>query len=228
MRALILALLFPLFLRAEAPSPRFLTHLLGYIALDYSGAVEKAGVVSAPSEYSEMLEFVDSAIKEAAGIPAASNDVVVARGLKELKRRILGKAAPEEVANLAKSLENRVAQVCDVKRIPTSWPSLASGQKKYLQNCAQCHGVTGHGDGPAGGSLDPKPADFQSVRMSKMTPFNIFNAIRLGVPGTAMAAFPFSDEETWDVAFFVSAFHHGESIQSERPAIPLSELSERS
>jgi len=33
------------------------------------------------------------------------------------------------------------------------------GQLLYQQNCAVCHGVTGHGDGPGGANLPVKPFD---------------------------------------------------------------------
>ena len=34
------------------------------------------------------------------------------------------------------------------------------GKVVFETNCVVCHGASGKGDGPAGASLDPKPADF--------------------------------------------------------------------
>jgi high-affinity iron transporter len=47
--------------------------------------------------------------------------------------------------------------------------------------------------------------NFQDMeKVGRMTPFQAFNTIRLGVPGTAMTAFPsYSDQDTWNLAFYV-------------------------
>jgi cytochrome c5 len=37
--------------------------------------------------------------------------------------------------------------------------AIAAGKQIYTDNCASCHGDDAKGDGPAGASLDPKPAD---------------------------------------------------------------------
>src|SRR5688500_17299864 len=34
----------------------------------------------------------------------------------------------------------------------------------FRTNCETCHGPQGHGDGPAGGSLDPKPQDLSQLQ----------------------------------------------------------------
>jgi mono/diheme cytochrome c family protein len=38
-----------------------------------------------------------------------------------------------------------------------------AGKGVYELNCVTCHGDSGAGDGPAGGSLDPRPANFPKV-----------------------------------------------------------------
>ena len=37
--------------------------------------------------------------------------------------------------------------------------AIDAGRELYTTNCASCHGAEGAGDGPAGGSLDPAPAN---------------------------------------------------------------------
>lgn len=39
-------------------------------------------------------------------------------------------------------------------------PNVEKGKEIFAQRCVPCHGTTGHGDGPASASLDPKPRKF--------------------------------------------------------------------
>lgn len=42
-------------------------------------------------------------------------------------------------------------------------PSSAQGRRLYRENgCANCHGLTGHGDGPVGLTLKVRPRDFSN------------------------------------------------------------------
>lgn len=70
---------------------------------------------------------------------------------------------------------------------------LARGEALFKQNCSSCHGDTGHGDGPAAGSLNPKPRNFTQpnnwTHGYHIT--EIFNTISTGVKGTGMASFSF-------------------------------------
>jgi mono/diheme cytochrome c family protein len=70
---------------------------------------------------------------------------------------------------------------------------LARGEALFKQNCTSCHGDTGHGDGPAVATLNPKPRNFTQpekwTRGYRVT--DIFTTISAGVKGTGMAAFDF-------------------------------------
>jgi mono/diheme cytochrome c family protein len=70
---------------------------------------------------------------------------------------------------------------------------LLRGESLFKQNCTSCHGDSGHGDGPAAGTLNPKPRNFTSpdkwTRGYRIT--DIFTTIGTGVKGTGMAAFDF-------------------------------------
>ena len=80
----------------------------------------------------------------------------------------------------------------DPKTVMTPNPTLlAHGKKLFQQNCVSCHGETGHGDGPASGTLNPKPRNFTQPTGWKngyhIT--DIFKTVSTGIKGTGMASF---------------------------------------
>ena len=228
MRSFFLAIFAITALAAPSPSEpaRLLVHLLDYLANDYGGAVREGTVIS-ESEYKEQVEFADAAVE--AGKNALSDAKAntarhqeLSAKLAQLKKLIADKKSATDVAQAAHELQASFIQLTGLTRAPKQWPSLKRGSELFARNCASCHGVTGRGDGPAGAALEPKPANFMdSERMSGISPFQAFNTIRLGVPGTAMAPFALSESETWDLAFYVSSLRAAEASKNDsaiRPA----------
>jgi mono/diheme cytochrome c family protein len=70
---------------------------------------------------------------------------------------------------------------------------LARGEVLFKQNCSSCHGESGQGNGPAAGTLNPRPRNFTQpagwTRGFHVT--DIFTTISTGLKGTGMAAFDF-------------------------------------
>ena len=55
------------------------------------------------------------------------------------------------------------------------------GKLLYNEKCANCHGPTGHGDGPQAALLDPKPTNLSDAKyMSTLTDEHIFITISEG------------------------------------------------
>jgi mono/diheme cytochrome c family protein len=82
----------------------------------------------------------------------------------------------------------------DPKTVMTANPKLlARGEALFKQQCTSCHGDSGHGNGPAAATLNPKPRDFTQSngwqRGYHIT--DIFQTISGGIKGTGMAAFDF-------------------------------------
>jgi hypothetical protein len=76
----------------------------------------------------------------------------------------------------------------------TSTPKLLTrGEALFKQNCTSCHGDAGHGDGPAAGTLNPRPRNFtQSAGWTRGYHItDVFETISHGVKGTGMNAFDF-------------------------------------
>lgn len=61
-----------------------------------------------------------------------------------------------------------------------------SGRGIYMQNCAQCHGVTGQGNGPVSISMQKKPANFTRSYYRGFDDGTWFWRVAEGVPGTRM------------------------------------------
>ena len=106
-----------------------------------------------------------------------------------------------------------------------------SGKKLYLQNCSQCHGEKGDGQGYATPHLYPQPRNFTLGKFKIRTTPNgalpthqdLVNIIRRGMPYTSMPAWPtFSDQEVSDLAYFITTFSPDFSNKENVPTpVPL-------
>ena len=66
--------------------------------------------------------------------------------------------------------------------------SVDRGKILYKEYCAQCHGFTGKGDGPAASGLEPKPAIHAKIPFEKLPMDYLYNVINHG--GAAMGKSP--------------------------------------
>jgi copper transport protein len=89
--------------------------------------------------------------------------------------------------------------------VPADARSIADGKALYAQNCARCHGDSGHGDGPAAAALNPKPLDL-TVHVGLHPDGQLFDWITNGIERTAMPAWGkkgtkdyLTDQQRWDI-----------------------------
>jgi putative copper export protein/mono/diheme cytochrome c family protein/peroxiredoxin len=84
--------------------------------------------------------------------------------------------------------------------------SIVRGAALYAQRCSTCHGIDGHGDGPAAPSLSVKPVDLVEHEPHHRAG-DLFWWIAHGIPGTPMPGFAsqMSDAEIWDLIQFLRA-----------------------
>jgi cbb3-type cytochrome c oxidase subunit III len=67
--------------------------------------------------------------------------------------------------------------------------SLAVGRRIYDKECAFCHGLNGDADTDAARVLKPPPRKFSDpIEMARVDDGRMYSAIKLGVPGSAMAS----------------------------------------
>ena len=90
---------------------------------------------------------------------------------------------------------------------PLGADAAVQGAEVFQSNCAMCHGPEGHGDGPAGQSLDPRPRNLADVQ-AKAADDYLFWRIHAGKPGTSMVAWKgiLTDEPIWQVVSFLRTF----------------------
>jgi mono/diheme cytochrome c family protein len=91
--------------------------------------------------------------------------------------------------------------------LPPSAAALRAASPLYHENCAQCHGEEGKGDGPEGKMYDPSPADFTAAkRMNPLTDGQIFYQISEGRKPMPSFKKKLSTEQRWQLVLFVRSF----------------------
>ncbi|MGE3975381.1 MAG: cytochrome c/FTR1 family iron permease [Bdellovibrionales bacterium] len=227
MKNLILILFTFLFVsinaKAQEASPDLIVHLLDYLAKDYAGAVQDGKILS-QGEYDEQVEFITIVATNSQKIEDLKKDQKFSSGVQALQSMILNKKSADEVSKLARSLQLDAIRITRIEISPRALPDIKLGEKLFQVNCTSCHGNTGHGDGLAGVSLDPKPANFHDPDLvSNSSPYKFYNTIKLGVPGTGMVSFAhLSDEEVWALAFYLKSMGYADKSYSDAPKAALS------
>lgn len=191
-------------LKANDENARMMVHLLDYIAVDYSMAVNQGKVINA-DEYAEMQEFATTIQTLGADAPAA-----VRADIEVLFELVSTKASQEKIASVSNSIKQKIISSYQLEIAPKRWPNLDNGRELYALNCKSCHGENGNGDGILSAGLEPSPTNFHAPdKANGLSPFQAYNTIRLGVDNTAMRAFDeLSDDEVWDLAFYVLSLPH--------------------
>lgn len=201
-------------------NPRQTWQLLDYIAVDYAGAVQNRRVVS-PAEYAEMREFAATARSQLAALPVTPAQSALVVAADQLIAAVETKADPKHVAGLAHRLGARLLVSYPIDTVPLSPPDVASAAALYTQQCAACHGASGHGDGPAAASLDPPPIAFTDAnRAAQRSPFALYEVISQGLQGSAMTSFStLSEEDRWALAFYVGSLAYSPDSRTQGEAL---------
>jgi mono/diheme cytochrome c family protein len=87
---------------------------------------------------------------------------------------------------------------------PLDSDAATAGSDIFENSCVVCHGPQGHGDGPAGASLDPAPKNLPELSAIVADDY-LFWRISTGKEGTAMVAWKgvLTDEQIWQLVSFI-------------------------
>lgn len=194
-------------------SSRVLVHTLNYLSQDYYGAVGKDGHIISASEFKEQREFGEEAVKSFSECSADWNkadSAAIRPFIYELDSLVQQHAPADSVSYAAVRVKNMVVKASGLRITPLTYPNLENGKLVFKTECAKCHGDNGYGDGPEGKDLKPRPKNFHDVdEIARLSPFFVFNTVRLGVEGTGMKSHvELEESEVWDVAFYVLSFRY--------------------
>jgi high-affinity iron transporter len=228
------------------PSPRLptgetaeaerLVFLLQYVGGDYGEAVRDGRIID-EAEYQENRDFVSLIVERSPRLRPTLGPVRAARletAVRSLESLVASRAEPERVKQTAQSAIPLLIEAFGLHSYPRRRPNPQRARELYADNCTPCHGPRGEGDGPRAAELNPKPIRFgDRARLDTTAPYVFYNAITLGVDNTAMASFAdsLSDQERWDLAFYVWTFGlpEGEESRSIPPLmLSLRDLATRS
>jgi mono/diheme cytochrome c family protein len=102
---------------------------------------------------------------------------------------------------------------------PTDSVSIAAGGKSFAKYCVPCHGAGGHGDGPAGAALKPRPRDFTSTKNLKSgNDGELFELIKDGGASEKLSAMmpawggSLNKTQIWQLVAYVRGFPARDSL----------------
>ncbi len=194
-------------------------------AKEYANGVSAGGGrVVAAQEVEEAKLFLDAARLDGPSLPTAVRQVADAE-LLALRAMLDRVAPPDSVAARAAALIQRIGVAAGgaLDPFPARPPTLARGAAVYREQCIQCHGAAGRGDGPkAKGLVGPPPADLTDrAELASVSPVDMYRKIAIGIEGTGMPEYAqsLSSDDRWAVTTYLStlradqgAVHEGEGL----------------
>jgi high-affinity iron transporter len=116
--------------------------------------------------------------------------------------------------------KGKIIPPVDPQSLIADSPALVSrGKERFEKNCVQCHGTSGQGDGPAAGTMNPRPRKFSVpekwVNGSDLPA--IYKTLSEGIRNSSMASFDYmSKRDRMALAHYVrtlGAFPHPAATQ---------------
>ncbi len=102
------------------------------------------------------------------------------------------------------TLESVPAEYAGKTTNPLGTEAATDGANVFHANCEPCHGPQGHGDGPVGQALDPRPQNLATLQ-TVATDEYLFWRISEGKYGTSMVGWKgiLTEDQVWQVVSFL-------------------------
>ncbi|MEK9628934.1 MAG: cytochrome c/FTR1 family iron permease [Nitrospinota bacterium] len=190
--------------------------MLNIAAKEFEEGVVDGKIVVAP-EYKESQVFLEQATERFAKISTEIKDAGEAKNIgnhfPELKEMIKTKVDSQKVWEKVNQLNSQLVATfkIEINKVPITPVSLSNGKKIFEKNCAVCHGLTGNGDGPDAGKLDPRPAVLSDPKLTgdeNTVAYDNFEVINVGIANTAMKSWAgiLTEAQIWDVTYYLRTF----------------------
>ncbi len=191
-----------------------LLQLVEYVGVDYSAAIDNGAILD-EGEYQEMLEF--STIAEDKIRTVLYDEKSVTELAEQLKQAVANKQDFKKVKDIATQLKTQLNAFSPKLILPNKLLTKIQTGELFKENCSQCHGNSGAGDGPLAKNLQPSPTDFTDIgRAQNRSVFGLYQAITNGLDGTAMPSFKnYSQVQRWSLAFKIAGIAYNGNTKKE-------------
>jgi len=191
----------------DQPQLRQIAQLAEYVSIDYVSAVDGGQVIN-PDEYREMVEFSSLIVEKTGVLADRFNELQpLEKQAEALKKAIQDKQDRTIVRQVSIGLRRSLLALMPNSPLPERLLPMETTEQIFQTNCANCHGVSGQGDGPLAAQLDPTPTNFADrERAENRSILGLFDAISNGIDSTAMPAFnQLTELERWSLAFYAGS-----------------------
>ena len=186
------------------------------MAKEYDLGIKNGKIVNA-IEYEESQVFLEQSLERFQSIvshmPDLKNAEQLKKRLKNLRVHLKDKIDPREVKISVSTIQSQIIKELgiELRKTPPRAINIQNGRNIFKSNCAQCHGLTGSGDGPLASKLDPAPAVLSDPELTgndHSTAYENFQVISVGIANTSMVAWSefLPEEDLWDVTYFIRTF----------------------
>lgn len=183
-------------------------HVIDYVGADYPSTVAD-GHITDEAKYQAQVEALKALQGLVVALPARAERGELEKGVFDLADAVAKKQDGAAITRQARQLSARLAVAYEVSQAPVITPDPTRGAPLYAQHCSVCHGDAGAGDGPAGIGLEPPPSNLRNVaRLDRLSLYDLYNTVGLGIAGTDMPAFAdqLDDRQRWDIATYIASF----------------------